>query len=143
MKVYLASSWKNEKAVSYIAELLRKEGHEVDAFTDTSTGRYVFHISEIGNPKNLHPEDFMKDSRTKKAFLEDKKWLDWCDCCLLILPCGKSAHLEGGYAKGKGKKLIIFAMRGYVKGDFDVMYKFADEYTDIFERVVEKLDELA
>ena len=141
MKIYIASSWKNEQAVLYLAKYLRDRGYEVDAFADTSTGRYVFNISEIGNPKKIDTREFMGDKRTIKAFYEDKKWLDWCDCCLMVLPAGKSTHLEGGYAKGRGKKLIIFAMRGFVKGEFDVMYKFADVYTDDFGAVIESIEE--
>lgn len=60
----------------------------------------------------------------------DKTALDWCDICIMCLPCGKSAHLEAGYAKGKGKKLIIYSFEKFKKGDIDVMYGFADLTTD-------------
>lgn len=107
------------------AEALRSQGHEVDAFCDTSTDRYVFHFSEIGPSETLDAIDFLRDERSQKAFREDKKWLDWADCCLLILPAGKSAHLEAGYIKGQGKLLIIWQLN-FPKGEFDVMYGFAD-----------------
>jgi hypothetical protein len=51
---------------------------------------------------------------------------------VLILPSGKSSHLEAGYAKGCGKKLYIIG--GFVKGEFETMYGFADGmFTDIME----------
>jgi len=68
--------------------------------------------------------DLLSFSRVQEAFKEDKKWLDWCDTCTLVLPSGKSAHLEAGYAKGSGKELIIFGL--FLKGERDVMYGFAD-----------------
>lgn len=64
----------------------------------------------------------------------------------MILPCGRSAHLEGGYAVGKGKALYILGH--FPKGEFDVMYGFATalvpwhSFTGKLKRVLEaKLDE--
>lgn len=108
MKIYIASSWKNADLVFGVAEYLRNSDFEVDAFVDDSKGRYVFNWKEIVKDKNkLNAISFLKDGRTKKAFKEDKKWLDWCDACIVILPAGKSTHLEAGYAKGQRKKLIF------------------------------------
>lgn len=44
---------------------------------------------------------------------------------LLVLPSGNSAHLEAGYGVGKNKPLFIYNYKGFQKGEFDVMYKFA------------------
>jgi len=129
MKVYIASSWKMSEWVIAWKEALEKEGHEVDAFCDDSDMRYVFYFSEIGDPANLDAINFLADPRSRRAFEEDKKWLDWADVCLLVLPSGKSAHLEAGYAKGQGKLLIIW-QNEFPKGEFDVMYGFADLITN-------------
>lgn len=124
MRIYIASSWKNEEAVRDLAHLLRGKGHEVDCFCDVSSGRYVFHFSEIGALDDLDAITFLEDERVQRAFAEDKKWMDWAEAVIMLLPCGKSAHLEAGYAKGQGKKLVILGE--FVPGEFDVMYGFAD-----------------
>lgn len=133
-KIYLASSWKNANLVFSYALDLRRMGYKVDAFVDASMGRYVFDWREIVKNKDLlDAKIFLEDSRAQKAFKEDRKWLDWCDCLVLILPAGKSSHLEAGYIKGQGKILIIFAPQangGLKLGEFDVMYGFADLLTD-------------
>jgi nucleoside 2-deoxyribosyltransferase len=121
--------------VKAIASYLRENGHEVDSFADDSTGRFVFHYSEIDSFENLDAINFLYDERSKKAFAEDKKWIDWSDCVLLVLPAGKSAHLEAGYAVGKGKHLIIY-QQIFPKGEFDVMYGFADLITDDFKTIM-------
>ena len=139
MKIYIASSWKNESIVMALAKMLREEGFEVDAFVDVSSGRYVFHFSEIGDPAKLNAINFLEDDRSQKAFQEDKKWLDWCDCCIMLLPCGNSSHLEAGYAKGCGKKLIIFSPAGFIMGEFDVMYGFADLLTCRYSDLITEL----
>lgn len=134
MKIYIASSWKNEELVCEWADELRDLGYEVDAFCDPETGRFVFHYSEIGDVKTLDAINFLQDERSQKAFYEDKKWLDWCECVLLVLPAGKSAHLEAGYAKGQGKCLLIYQDE-FPKGEFDVMYGFADLITSDARKV--------
>jgi hypothetical protein len=37
------------------------------------------------------------------GFALDMGALEWCDACVLVLPCGRSAHLEAGWAAGAGK----------------------------------------
>lgn len=138
MKIYLASSWKSERDVKLWAYTLRKKGHEVDAFCDESSGRFIFHFSEIGDPAELDAVNFLKNERTQKAFAEDKKWIDWADAVLLILPAGKSSHLEAGYAVGCGKKLIIWQDE-FPKSEWDVMYGFAHLITDNISEVLEFL----
>ena len=138
MRIYIASSWKMVEWVYSWAEILRENGHEVDAFCDDSKGRYVFHFSEIGPASQLDAIAFLRDERSQRAFKEDKKWLDWAEACFLILPSGRSAHLEAGYAKGQGKLLIIWR-QGFPKGEFDVMYGLADLITSNYREVLNYL----
>jgi len=128
MKIYIATSWKMERTAKAVAQWLREAGHEVDCFCDPSSGRYVFHWTEfVGKEEDLKNYDaisFLSDKRTQRAFNEDKGYIDWCDAVVMIHPCGKSAHLEAGYAKGSGKRLYMWG--NFPKGEFDVMYGFAD-----------------
>lgn len=123
MDIYIASSWKNKEAVRNLAEFLRSKGFEVDDFTDDSRGRYVFHWMDVcADLDRINAKAFMEDGRTKKACNEDIKLIKWCDVLIMLCPCGKSSHLEAGYAKGLGKKTYLFAPNGFPPGDFEVMY---------------------
>ncbi len=64
MKIYIASSWKNEELVRAFAKMLRDAGLEVDDFTDDSRGRFVFHYSELGNLDELDAINFLEDERS-------------------------------------------------------------------------------
>jgi len=138
-KIYIASSWKNVVQVRALANTLRQCGFEVDDFTDDSTGRYVFHYSEIGNLYQIDPISFLEDSRSQRAYQEDKKMIDWADAVVMVMPAGRSSHLEAGYAKGQGKVLIIYWPTCLPKGEFDVMYGFADLLTKNLDEVVDFL----
>lgn len=73
----------------------------------------------------------------QNVFELDKRHLDRCDACVLVMPCGKSGHLELGYMRGRDKP-------GYILLDgeperFDVMSLFA---TKIFLSLDEMIEEL-
>ena len=142
-KIYIASSWQNEREVTQLANGLKDHRFEVDNFTDNSGGRYVFHWSELVKDFNkIDAKSFLEDKRTQKAFKEDKEQLDRSNIVILLLPVGRSSHLEAGYAVGQGKLLFIFAPYGFPKGEFDVLYGFAYALYDTFDKLVNDLYEI-
>ena len=67
----------------------------------------------------------LADPRAEEGFTLDMDALKACDTLVLVLPCGRSAHLELGYAIGAGKRTIIFYPPG-VHIEPELMYKAAD-----------------
>lgn len=139
MKIYLASSWKNSEQLNALAYDLRGHIHLVDCFCDSASGRHVFSFDKLGDISLMNNLTIREEDKVKEGFKMDKSYLDWCDCCVMLLPCGKSAHLEAGYAKGSGKELIIFSPGGFPFGDIDVMYGFADFITNSYDDLVDYL----
>lgn len=135
-KVYLASSWKNKKLVDKVDVFLKSRGFEVSNFTHPDDRDYLFNWDQIPNSANMTQLDVMQIPLVNNSFKEDKGWLDWADWIFLILPCGKSAHLEAGYAAGSGKKLAIYAEE-FPKGEFDSMYGFCDIIGTNLEELVQ------
>lgn len=150
-RIYLASSWRNTLQSSYI-RLLRDYGHEVYDFTGKEPmpagGPYptAFAWDEL-DPKwnSWRPSDFrhnlLSSSRAAFGFLGDSRGMAWADTCLLLLPCGNSAHLEAGFMKGLGKRLIIHyhdndGGDGYKP---DLMYLLADNITIGKEELIDQL----
>ena len=58
--------------------------------------------------------------------------LEHADTCVLVLPCGRSAHAEAGWMAGRGKRVIVYIPEMV---EPELMYK-------LFDRVVGSLDEL-
>src|SRR5688500_18691698 len=101
-RIYVASSWRNEHYQSVVEEL-RKAGHEVYDFKDTP---HSFRWTDASPTGAATIETYLEAMKTQiaiKGFEADKAALDWCDTCIMVLPCGRSAHLEAGYAAGQGK----------------------------------------
>jgi hypothetical protein len=57
-------------------------------------------------------------------FRFDKYHLDRCNGAILILPAGRSGHIELGYMIGKGKSAYVLLDKDTDR--WDVMYKFAN-----------------
>lgn len=128
MKIYVASSWRNEHQEGVVA-LLRAVGHDVYDFKHPEPGNEGFHWSEIDPEwKTWTVEQFSAGLQHQVAadgFRRDEAALDAADCVVLVLPCGRSAHLEAGYAVGRGKLLVVF-MPGGEPFKPELMYRWAD-----------------
>lgn len=79
----------------------------------------------------------LKRPAAVNTFTFDKRHIDECDTFLMVLPCGKSAHMELGYAIGKGKRGIIYMPNEPER--WDVMYGFADRIVMTDKELLEAL----
>lgn len=114
MNIYLAASWKNEYHGFALAEL-RDAGHKVYDFKNPSysTG---FKWEDIGLTLPVKALDYRialySHPRAAQGFLADFNAMRWADACVMVLPSGRSAHLELGYMAGAGKKTFILTRDG-------------------------------
>ena len=96
--------------------------------------------------KNIDPEfdkwtvsDYKKGLEhpaSERQFQADLDALNWADTCLLVLPCGRSAHTEAGWMKGAGKKVIAYIPE---MQEAELMYKLFDLVSDDMEEINEFL----
>jgi hypothetical protein len=132
LKIYVASSWRNVHQPGVVAAL-REDGHEVYDFKKPKEGDDGFHWSEIdGGWKSWSTGQFIKaldHSIAKAGFDSDMEALENADVTVLVLPCGRSAHLEAGHAAGTGKKLAILLDKN-TPLEPELMYRMADIITD-------------
>lgn len=136
MIIYLIGSLRNP-AIPSIADQLRFTGHEVfddwhaagpeadDYWRDYEIQRGHSFIQALDGYAAGHVFEF------------DKYHLNRADVAVLVLPAGKSGHLELGYAIGLGKP-------GYILLDnnperYDVMYRFATKVVPSIEELIQCL----
>lgn len=110
LRIYVASSWRNTHQ-PFIVEALRMAGFEVYDFRNPP-GKSGFHWSDIDPEwKAWVPEQFaamLAHPIAQQGFASDMDALKACDICVLVMPSGRSAHLEAGHAIGAGKPTAIF-----------------------------------
>jgi len=127
MKIYLASSWEN-KYQPHIVGLLRCYGHEVYDFRNPNDKDDGFSWSDIDPNWEKWSFDNFKNALNHpiavNGFNKDFDAMKWADCCVLLLPSGRSAHTEAGFMKGAGKKVIVCIPQFEIS---ELMYKIYDE----------------
>jgi hypothetical protein len=113
-KIYLASSWRNPDQPTLV-QLLREEGHEVYDFRNPP-GRTGFAWASIDpNWEKWTAAEYiaaLSHPLAEAGFASDVSALEWADTCVLLLPAGRSAHLEAGWAAGSGRDLAILTQDG-------------------------------
>jgi nucleoside 2-deoxyribosyltransferase len=115
-RIYLASSWRNPYQ-EWMVPLLRDQRHEVYDFKNPPNGVKGFAWSELDpNWQQWTAEEYREKLLTHpiaaRGFMTDLRGMQWADTCLLVLPCGRSAHLEAGWFCGQGKRCIILTEDG-------------------------------
>jgi nucleoside 2-deoxyribosyltransferase len=122
--IYLIGSLRNPK-IPFLANVLRGYGHEV--FDDWHSG-------------GPNADDAWKDYEAKRGrtyreaivglaatnvFEFDMKHIMAADVGVLVLPAGKSAHLELGYMRGRGQQAYVLFEEEPDRDRWDLMYKLA------------------
>lgn len=132
--VYVASSWRNPLHPAVCAAL-KAAGIEHYDFRNPPDGtgfswREVKASGVAGVPGKGSDWESVEDylamvshPRALEGFAADFEALEKADTVVLVLPCGKSAHLELGYAAGAGKRTAIL-LEDPVEPE--LMYRMAD-----------------
>ena len=120
--IYIIGSLRNPEIPKFANEL-QAQGFE--AFADWySPGPQADDFwRDYAKARGLSYGQALKSPAATHVYEFDKSHLDRCDAAVMLMPAGKSAHLELGYTIGKGKP-------GYILFDqeperYDVMVQFA------------------
>jgi hypothetical protein len=142
MYVYVASSWRNEYQ-PLIVNILQSAGYEVYDFRNPTQSDQGFHWSEIDPDWWLWDAREFRDSLShplaENGFAKDMAALQKCDVCVLVSPCGRSAHLELGWACGAGKKTVIML----AKEEPELMYKMAQYLCVSTKELLEVMEDIS
>lgn len=136
-RLYLVGSLRNEK-IPEIANRLRDElSFEVfdDWFAAGPEADDYWMKYEKGKGHNF--AEALDGYSAGHVFNFDKEHLDAADVVVLVLPAGKSGHLELGYAAGAKKKTYIVYEEEPER--YDVMYKFATKVVVGIDQLIEEL----
>ncbi len=131
MKYFIASRWRNRAILDPLVAQMRAKGHDVFYFVEKTSTKHA---------QDLDPETYMKqyeaiknwreDPYCREVFEQDLKGLKENDVLVLVLPAGKSAHMEAGIAHGLGKKCVLV---GEVEETESLYLAFDEWYPSIDE----------
>lgn len=117
MKIYVASSWRN-LIQPRVVLALRRCSHEVYDFRHPKPGDDRFRWQDVGGPGSYQHgdkvsvaqyRDMLAHPRAAEGYESDISHVRWCDAVVYVLPAGRSASFEFGYAMGQGKRGYVVA----------------------------------
>lgn len=140
-KIYVASSWRN---VHYpeVVEQLRAAGHDVYDFRNPPSGDPAFKWSNVGEDwlewTPAQYRDKLQHPLAVKQFHNDIEAMRSCDTCVLVLPCGRSAHTEAGWFAGTGARVIAYIPQ---REEPELMYRLFDGIATTLDELISMLEQ--
>lgn len=123
MKIYVASSWRNTY-YPRVLKKLRESGLECYDFRNPNDNDKGFSWADISpNWHDWEPSAWraaLDHDIAEKGFNNDFTAMQNADICVLVMPSGRSAHIEAGWFAGQGKKVYALVQE---KAEPDLMYK--------------------
>jgi len=126
--LYVASSWRNFYQTDVVCALRQHCDVDVYDFKDPEdNGGTGFHWSEIDPDwKSWTPAQYreaLNHPIAKRGFSRDWDAMQRADGCVLVQPCGRSAHLELGWFVGASKPTCALLS----DGEPELMLRMVDE----------------
>ncbi len=125
---FVAGRWRNRENVLDLVKRIRDKGYKVYCFLD----------HEYTKPKENETVHEVVDNFEKRSWRDDKSVRDIferdltaekrADNFVMLLPVGKSCHIEAGIAYGLGKKCILI---GEQKEAESLYLIFSEVYNDV------------
>lgn len=136
-RIYVASSWRNQWQPE-VVERLRTAGHEVYDFRNPPHGKGGFRW-DLVDPEwqDWTTEQYCKGLQSpvsEEGFKTDRDAMEWADTCILVLPCGRSAHTEAGWFAGSGRKTIAYIPQ---QQEAELMYRLFDLVSGSLDEVID------
>lgn len=132
MKVYIASSWRNQLAVELLTMELRRRGHEVVSFVEQA----------LADELVFDDPDWILSEEGWRKFEFDIEGATKSDLVIYIGPSGKDAWAEVGAAYQAGACIVGFYAKGEGRGLMQRMIPAGDWYHTA-ESLLRRIDQIA
>ncbi len=139
-RIYVASSWRNTYQPD-VVRVLREAGHSVYDFRNPPGGTGFQWEAVDPEWQAWTPEryrELLGHPVAEAGFKSDYDAMKWADTCVLVLPSGRSAHLEAGYFVGACKDLFIYQPEPM---EPELMNKMADAILLDQHELIRRLDQ--
>lgn len=135
MKIYIASSWKNQHAVEMLTALLESKNHTVISFVRAAVN------AEGRAGLRFDVEKWIASEDGLNKFLYDTEGATQSDLVIYVGPSGTDAWAEVGAAWGSGVPIYGLWSKGEQAGLMRRMVSWFDNYVSLLDAVVIKQEE--
>jgi len=134
MKIYIASSWKNQLAVEMLTIVLRNRDHVVLSFIEDNTKEGIADAEALGF------DFWVSTEASENCFKQNRHSATSADLVIYLEPAGKDAAAEVGMASEKGTPIIGLHAEGE---DFGLMRKLMKWWVKDYNELIELIDKLS
>ena len=135
MKIYIASSWKNQHAVELLTVMLRGDGHTVLSFVENNFGE------GHGPDKPVSFDEWVKTDQADRSFVYDLTGATKSDLVVYIGPSGTDAWAEVGAAYAAGVPIYGLWSKGEQAGLMRKMVKWFSRWPALIAAINDPLGE--
>lgn len=132
-QIYLIGSLRNP-LVTDLGNALRKEGFSIFDDWMAAGPEADDYWQKYETEKGHTYGEALKGAAAQNVFEFDKRHLDASVGAILVMPAGRSGHLELGYMAGRGKYTAIYFDKAPDR--YDVMYQFANDICFSFDELI-------
>jgi hypothetical protein len=104
---FISGKWRNRDGVLKLTNAMRQKGYTVYCFLESPHSFYKVNEDPEKSMQKFEKLDWRNDPYVKKIFKSDMEGEQNSGTFVMLLPAGKSCHIEAGVAYGLGKKCIL------------------------------------
>jgi hypothetical protein len=139
MRIYIASSWKNQHAVEMLTQHLRDREHEVLSFVENNHGENTQKFTE-GERKEMPFDEWVWSDKGRASFIYDTDGATLADMVCYIGPSGIDAWAEVGAAWSRGVPVVGLIAKGEQVG---LMRRMVSCWCATFRELLSEVDSLS
>lgn len=128
---FVSGRWRNRDNVLALTKQIREKGYRVYCFLEASHSIHRVQNDPEKDMQAFEKLDWRHDPYVKEVFQNDMEGERTSETFVLLLPAGKSCHIEAGVAYGLGKKCILIGEQKEAESlylIFSEMYPTVDEF---------------
>jgi hypothetical protein len=132
---FISGKWRNRDNVLDLAQKIREKGYTAYCFLEAvhSVGRVKDDPEQ--SMQEFEKLDWKSDSYVREVFKNDMAGEKASDTLVMLLPAGKSCHIEAGVAYGLGKKCILIGEQKEAESLYQIFDQSYDSVEDFLKSI--------
>jgi hypothetical protein len=133
---FIATRWRNRDVALPLIRMLRAKDKTVyTCFESPQSTERIKENPEVAMQKFEATNNWGQDEEINAIFQTDMQGLRESEALIMLLPAGKSSHIEAGAAYGMGKKCILIGEQKEAESLYLIFSEFYDSIDDFIKSI--------
>ncbi|MEK7185996.1 MAG: hypothetical protein AAB675_01375 [Patescibacteria group bacterium] len=133
---FVSGRWRNRDNLLDLVKKIKNKGYSVYCFLEAPHAVHRIKNNPEKDMANFEKLNWKEDKYVKRVFANDMRGERNSDTFVLLLPAGKSCHIEAGVAYGLGKKCILIGNQKKAES----LYLIFSEVYENTEQFIENIE---